>query len=758
MDQTEKLNFIQWCNQHGHLDNVAFSHLGYGRGRLVVDPDPNKNAIAIGFKPYQGPKVNLAIDYIVSRLPYGLEKSVMKELLIKYGSHTNQANNPLSISQTRSSTHANNLRDVNSELRDRINKHHPLVLGSKQEDLMRFLREIGAEVLGLEWAQKLRDDIKELHPHGISKRSSKIRLLCGNIEKLVSDALTEWWSQIDTREDSEVLAHIFKIYGLKFDKVQTDKLVKKLASASYSCNVDFGPALWDFYDNAFDSLLELPSGVIGPSVVAYAAGLLCNQGRDNADCLRVLDACSRSESLEFKPLVSFLQFLAMEPLSLSGRMQFSELDETDLFLAACYYPEDKLASGQLRNITRWSLESIRNHLDEYSLNDFMVRGVQPRVAELAFAQIQKRIGGEGDAGMIDLNRQVVEAMALRIAPTKNLPDADWEDCCGARFDVKSNLYFRSKSGHEGLRGFAIKRPEDGRATYSGIVFFSTSEFDCEWAYIGNFSRESYQGNHSSQIERFGMDQAIRILPFYFQMPKTLRFSASVTPDEARCSASLLVDERLKMAWAIAVNQGCNAQANGLANDLCFDNLLFEAIRECGAQYPVEYHMWMGLTNATLNGCSIGKSDDVGAMHERVLAMLRAGFFPVKLAQIKNTTLLEKWLECVLKPLAKSFGRICCPVCKGKRIVLKPGRVTAGGTIFGAISCQECDLIGASEITIVTHCHKCGFYPLIIGQNNVCEMCHGLICTQQHEQDQCNACKKSCIGKELIGSIDNQSPR
>ena len=733
MDQAAKLFFLRWCNQYGYLEGLEYRHRGYGKGRLRLSAEGEiRTDATIDFHPFGGHKVTLSLDSIVERLDNGFSKKDLATLFAKFKSHTNSKPN----AQIQSSIPEVKSHDVPTELYRKIERHGSLLLETEKEDLQHFLREVGVGFLGLDWASSLLYQIRQQHPQGITTRPAKRARLFSEIEKSITDETVEWWSKIDSHQAVTILAHIDKS-----PEQNVDKAIEKMVSLPYSCHKHFSDLLWEFYDKHFHRLIDYlsnsPSKSFGPSVVAYAGRLVCNpKSKKRSVCL--LDTIEQDGLHDFTPLIEFFRFLASEPPSISGTKQFAELDEVDLFLAACYYPEDGVAADGLSKISEWSLGTIREQLEDKAYNHFLVRGLQPRIAELAFAQIGVEIYGESGREMVDLNRQAVTLRASLGTPTKDLPKADWQDSSGAHFDVKSNLYFRSISAHLGLRGFAIKRPESDSVIYCGIVVFETSAVHCDWAYVGDFSKQCYQQLCGSATERDG-----RVMPFVFQMPEHYRFVVNVTPEDLQRYAALLANEQLIRAWKIAAHQPSGRQPSNATSGSQGKDWFWERFAALPPQYPIEFRLWRVLTEATLDGCTCGCIDDVGAMLEDAVSMLRTGLFPVRLAQITGKTLLERWIHSVLKPLAEHFDKITCPVCKGRNISLKLNRITPGGAIFGVMECERSCLNDSGEITILTPCHECSGYPLLIGKNKICPKCSGLVCEAEKEGRICGACKKNC---------------
>jgi hypothetical protein len=71
-------------------------------------------------------------------------------------------------------------------------------------------------------------------------------------------------------------------------------------------------------------------------------------------------------------------------------------------------------------------------------------------------------------------------------------------------------------------------------------------------------------------------------------------------------------------------------------------------------------------------------------------------------------------------------------------------MTSEGTVHGRMTCGHCGHV-ADDVTLLTHCYKCGHYPLIIGKNRLCAGCKGLACEwpQQNTGTSCGCCKRVC---------------
>lgn len=239
-----------------------------------------------------------------------------------------------------------------------------------------------------------------------------------------------------------------------------------------------------------------------PVIVAYIGRLVGDSDYSRArDLLGQFPANSRSPTDD---VVAYLRFLTNEPPRLSGTSSYHTLTPEDLFLGACYYdqpsssPKQKLppASPILKEQLQWDYQSLKHALsdgkegsDTLYLNTFKVAGLQPRIAELAFHEVYGRLHGVAAANRLcDLNIECVKQLVppWRLDSRPRLPAADWEDGHKQRYDVKCNLFYRTKQAKVGLRGFFITRSEVPNHTFPGFVFTESNGESCSWVYVGEY--------------------------------------------------------------------------------------------------------------------------------------------------------------------------------------------------------------------------------------------------------------------------------
>jgi hypothetical protein len=179
-----------------------------------------------------------------------------------------------------------------------------------------------------------------------------------------------------------------------------------------------------------------------------------------------------------------------------------------------------------------------------------------------------------------------------------------------------------------------------------------------------------------------------------------------------------------------------------------DDFIERCCQECRKTF-LEYALWKALTETTLLACSKFDSVSVGNLLERIDELIQSRALPIRLPQISSSEtgdrrpILSIWIDQVLRPLIQHWDQISCPQCGASArgpgtVQLQITRMTSECTIFGRMKCRRCGSCN-EDTTILTHCHHCGHFPLIIGKNQVCpnSNCNGLRC------DNCGACKKTC---------------
>jgi hypothetical protein len=482
-------------------------------------------------------------------------------------------------------------------------------------------------------------------------------------------------------------------------------------------------------------------------VVASIGRLVASSDDQTARAL--LDLCPADDRSPRAGVVAYLRCVLREEPDLSGAREYRTLTAEDVFLGACYYKGE--AADTLRQQSQWEYPSLERALREATkdgeryLNLFKVRGLQPRIAELAFRDVVRRLRGANAAERLrDRNAEFVASIprpwrlpALPHPP----PPADWADGDGRCYDVKCNPCYRSKQAKVGLRGFLIElnRSSDWDCSYPAFVFTHTDDQSCQWVYVGEYRPGTAANGHTGD----------RVLPFSCQLPDELRFDLRSAKPDLEPGLRLLPEGSLRPGWQLAVGRrAAHRQGARTTTDSFLDDVVARCVqRDAGT--GLEHAIWEELTKATFDACSRCHRAAVDDSLKRAKDFIASREFPVRLPRIEGKPILSRWIEDVLKPLVDHWSQIRCPACGGSAtrpgaIRLRDTRMTSEGSICGRLTCGQCGH-EADGVTLLTHCHKCKYYPLIIGKNRVCTDCQGLTC-EWRPQDRgtaCGCCKMGC---------------
>lgn len=393
--------------------------------------------------------------------------------------------------------------------------------------------------------------------------------------------------------------------------------------------------------------------------------------------------------------------------NLHGSTRFDKLTPQDLRLAALYNGNDriqKLPNERLIQLVQ-KVDGLREEgIEDKDIKTFFVKGCQPRIAELAFVQLSQDIAEIPKERLRDLNLEALDQ------GKDLLPEEDFY-ADGRLFDVKCNLYYRSKADKIGLRGFLVKvSSHNPEAELAGFVISGSSDDDVRWSFVG-YCRESEVPTKADH----------RAAPFLFSLPSNLNFP-EVEPALARKLLDLLKsadqDAFANSSFGhhdrVALSRSLNARVQGTPLD--------------------ERALWDEATNELAKLRSQGGTCSSGQrLLNRKREQANSRYWLHRMARINDEPLLCRWIDEVLSPLNKYWDQILCPSCKKKgRIRLSPRRITAAGTVTGELCCQ-CKF-QADNATLITHCWKCEKYPLVIGADGPhSEGCLGLRC-------ECGGCK------------------
>ena len=535
-----------------------------------------------------------------------------------------------------------------------------------------------------------------------------------------------WWHGLSERPVSELASRLSGLSGQRADAA-LERILRMRADDSHLHD----RRVQEFLRNVCHSRAGSPA-LLSPAIIALL-GRLSLETPEEARRLRTM--LPGEVGQEFAPVVGYLDFMLAERPELTGVTRYDSLGEVDLYLGACYWEQGSEVFGGLSN---WDFHSVKDTLRQFSeygkkkaINSFKVEGLQPRVAELAFREVYRRL--KGVATLRDLNAETIERLPRpwRLSSNPTLPGADWRDESGIECDVKCNLYYRSKKAKEGLRGLyvGIKDLTDVNHHYPGFVFFDSDDQCCSWCYIGTYRpKDKIEGE--------------RVNPFLFRLPKICRFEAQ--PSEV--AENLLADGPLRLGWRLASRTTPRSPFG--------NSLLDQVVTRCASRpesMPLEEALWRYITEAVLHDCSTLGQDHVNDFLQEMATLVCSRALPLYLPRLGGEPLLERWIDDVLRPIVNHWTQIRCPVCRltgdaPGNIRLGDIRMTAEGSIDAKFECRSCGPRG-DRVRVLTHCHKCTQYPLLIGANEVCPHCSGLIChgTSISGTD-CLSCKRdSCQG-------------
>jgi DNA-directed RNA polymerase subunit omega len=549
-----------------------------------------------------------------------------------------------------------------------------------------------------------------------------------------------WCEGVEKHPIADVIAKLPAIPDRHFDAVLL-RLLRLAPSDPYILN----DSVHTFLRRAHSQLSRL-GRLTEPVIVAHVACLVAD-GEDAA-ARELLRRFPETDNTALGSLVDYLRFVSSEPPKLSGITEYSMLSKADMFLGACYYNEG-CATAILAKQSEWTRESLEAALaaDGHALNEFKVRGLQPRIAELAFRRVYGRLyGPEAEEGLRDLNLECVSRLPRwSLAEKPILPPADWAEGDGARYDVKSNVLFRSHRQRLGLRGLlvGIKGVPRECLSFPGIIFTDTSDDACSWIYVGDY-QPAAQGGQAAD----------RVLPFLFRLPDRARCGLRAANHDLALAAQLFKDPNLRRGWQLAAGvwEASERESRSEAETL-LDAFIKASLRHMADTF-LEHALGEALTETTFDACCRYDRKTVLSFLRLADELVSSQALPVRLPRIDRAPIHSRWITDVLYPLADNWPCIQCPRCQASptdpgAVHLQITRMTSEGTIDGRMTCRKCGY-ATDKVTLLTQCHECRHYPLIIGKNPVC-MCGGLVCTWRgHKQvDRCQACKKGCRqGKNL----------
>jgi len=576
------------------------------------------------------------------------------------------------------------------------------------------------------------------------------------------------WQDLDAAlcSDQEIGAYVprdVRLSRLISCGSNTDELLPKLLESSQAEAI-FNPTTWAYLRTHARILPKMRSDKLANSLVLAAAMSVYPEIAEHIPE-------SVFNGNETVSQIAQLARAAIQPRPLLyGRTAFSTLTPEDVILGASYSDgafDQQLAVLLLREQWQWSnVDMLLSKAGGSFSANFKVRALQPRIAELAFPKCHRIVRGEACGRPRDLNANALVGLpSWSVSAVKSLYRRrseelaeDWEDNT-TRYDVKSNLYFRSHHKSQdksfGMRGFLVDvDAEIERNTtiqIPGIIFHDTSDSDASWTFIGQLEPTALPSKTSRKQ---------RVSPFFFALPEQNYISLR------QCFRNG-ADQIVKFISQVRRAATCEATpCNPIVPIICGDDwtptsevtereaAILESFSLARAEstkwhnqaQPLSVVVWLGLTRLVFDLRSSGASKEfVAAVIKEADALCSSLWFPVPLARLGAETLLAKWIRAVLQPLNEFWSEIACPSCglSGKNIVIKPTNLSDDGALTGSLSCECGSEYDAA--TLLTHCHRstCGPFPLIIGKNNICRECRGLICTNAKNGFVCRACKRNC---------------
>jgi hypothetical protein len=411
------------------------------------------------------------------------------------------------------------------------------------------------------------------HPDGVSKRPNKRKAVVESIaeefcrihetqEREHEAQERDWWKEVATHPIASVVEKLRKVPDEHIEKV-LDRLLGGIHETdSHILHEEVHRFL-----NKNHQHLRQSRVAAAPVIVAHISRLAGNCDFEKArELLKLFPDADRSA---LAGVIHYLRFVTRETKDtpmFSDTTYFSKLSEKDMFLSACYYynPSAPLQDTKvpaawptLERQSQWDYKSIKQAFSEAgtkALNHFKVRGLQPRIAELAFRGVYGKLhGSDAERKLRDRNLERVPCLhaGCMIALRPILPGADWiDDDRRQEYDVKSNLYWRTEKTKErsGLSGFFLGSKTRDRSfseipncSFPGIIFTGSDHESSTWIYIGE-----YRPIPSMQ-QRIGK----RVLPFFFRLPDSCRYKALEVVD-CDLGMRLLEDRSLRLGWQLAL--------------------------------------------------------------------------------------------------------------------------------------------------------------------------------------------------------------
>lgn len=732
MNRDNQRILVKWALSGPLLVGKTLRHPGLGVLNVVSD-----GQAGIYLQDLGGRSIQFSSDFLVNEFLHQLSKRDFVDLEASWHQEAAKRRSIASSEKDRSKvsdTTSSNLVEDSERLRFQIDLHLDKIVTCPENQVADILPNIVGSDFPTGHLLTLFIDLRTTHPKGISTRPQKRRLIIENIIREISEAKNHWWQTIESWSFESLITHLHEVPEEHLDTALD--LILQIPASYIPANRN---KLWAFYLKHLSRILIRSKLGDTPSLVAFAAYLVSVKRDEPAR--ELLAFLSIRTSPLHEPLVTYLQFVVKPYIELSGSKLFSSLAEEDIFLGLCYYA-DKTEQSVFDELQQWDWQSAEKCLskDERIFNDFKVRGLQPRIAELAFARIRDVLySGHPESQLTDLNLQCIRLLPKPWSGTHpDLPPADWIDGRGETFDVKCNTYFRSKRKNLGLRGLLVESRKGEKDIYSGFIFVDASVESCSWIYVGE-----YHPLPDINIKD-------HVLPFCFRLPEACRFACNISDEQAVLGDHLLSGlPFFQNGWALAIGrQVQSTEVPDRTAETLLDSFMKKSI-EWNKRTFLEYGTWRSLTEVTLKACS--ETIDREIVKDFLMQaseFLGCREIPVRFPRIDGNPLLCRWISEVLEPLVLYWDKIMCPKCSGQNIDLRISRMTAAGSIHGTINCKSCPADSETPVTILSHCYNCNCYPLIIGKNMICPKCFGLVCNSSEKavhDTKCESCKKECEG-------------
>jgi hypothetical protein len=252
-------------------------------------------------------------------------------------------------------------------------------------------------------------DLRSKHPQGMSgrprRRKAVVDKLIAEVHRIWETQERDWWKGIATHPIATVVERLSNI-----PEEYLDAALECFLQLPVSDSHIHNERIHDFLRAAHSRLIRL-GRVKEPMVVAHIGYLVAK--REYAGTRELLERFPLRDQSALGGVVAYLRYVIDKRVHLSGHTSFSTLSPEDLFLSACYY--EGTASPALMKQAQWDYRSLKNTLfdkgGEHDLNDFKVRGLQPRIAELAFRRVYGLMHGANTQDKLrDLNLERMERL------------------------------------------------------------------------------------------------------------------------------------------------------------------------------------------------------------------------------------------------------------------------------------------------------------------------------------------------------------